>query len=65
MIVEEQMDCCVGRVDRIEDFEERDELAFARIYAARAWRPITAAIASAFVYRAAALLKFNLGVLEQ
>jgi hypothetical protein len=36
----------------------------ARIYAARAWRPVTAAIASAFVYGIAALLKFNLGVLE-
>ena len=29
MIVEDQMDCRVGRVGRIEDFEELDELAAA------------------------------------
>ena len=29
MIVEDQMDCHVGRVGRIEDFEELDELAAA------------------------------------
>jgi hypothetical protein len=29
MIVEDQMDCRVGRVCRIDDFEELDELAAA------------------------------------